>query len=83
MPQDMTQYQKQNAAEKIDGYFIPRPGELAVEALARARIECTFQLKMQLACVAELTPQDFFRLTNRLGLDLSVPLIDKAPASPA
>ena len=51
----MTQYEVTNAAERVEGYFIPRPGEPTEKAFARAQHEAVTNLKAAAAQTEALT----------------------------
>jgi len=55
----VNEYERQNAVEKIDGYFLPRPNEDAAAAFARAQVECLTHLRRQLAHVEAITLREF------------------------
>ncbi len=65
----LTQYEQQNAAEKIDGYYIPTPYEDAQHntrpAVERARAECIKALERQIEQISHLPVDKFFVLTGR------------------
>ena len=62
----MTKYQKDNAVEKIDGYFMPRANEGGVEgAFERAKAECILQLNIQLRNIQLITLTQFKEGTLR------------------
>lgn len=55
----MNEHERQNAVEKIDGYFFPRPNEGGAAAFERAQAECLMHLRRQLANVEAVTLQQF------------------------
>jgi hypothetical protein len=64
-------YVLENAASKIDGYFLPRESDLAQRhrrAFARAQAECVQHLQAQLAAVAGLSYEKFMAATKRQRL---------------
>jgi len=52
---DMNQYERANAAWKIEGYFVPRPLELHTQAFDRAKDELIKNLQRQMDCCKALT----------------------------
>lgn len=67
----MDQYQLANAAEKIDGYFLPRASDVKTPqraAFDRAQAECIQHLTAQLEAVTNLTFTQFMTATKRSKL---------------
>jgi hypothetical protein len=50
----MAQNQRQNAIHKIDGYYLPRPGESHPKAFDRAKQQTIEQLRSDLENVEEI-----------------------------
>lgn len=65
----LTRYEEQNAAEKIDGYYVPTPCEDAQHntqpAVERARAECVKALERKIEQIFRLSIDKFFALTGR------------------
>lgn len=65
----MNRYEKQNAANRIDGYYYPTIDEyntsLAFDAFLRAKKETIKHMKKALRDTEELTYEDFFLETGR------------------
>lgn len=65
----LTQYEEKNAAEKIDGYYMPTPFEdlqhNTLPAVERARAECIKALERQIEQISHLSVDKFFVLTGR------------------
>lgn len=61
---EMNVYELKNAADKIEGYLIPRPTDKDGEAFQRAKGECLTHLQRQIDCVKALT-RDRFRAAFR------------------
>ena len=51
----MSQYDIKNAAERVEGYFIPRPGESDEKAFERAKTETVANMKNALTQTESLT----------------------------
>jgi len=51
----MSQYDIKNAAERVEGYFILRPGECDEKAFERAKVETVINMKNALAQTEALT----------------------------
>jgi hypothetical protein len=63
---NMNQYERRNAADKVEGYYMPSArGEAPATVFGRAREECLTHLRRQLACVEALTHDEFAELTGR------------------
>lgn len=59
---DMNQYERQNAAWKVEGYFVPRPLEPMQDAFDRAKAELAKHLQRQLDCCNALTWEQYVSL---------------------
>jgi len=55
----MDRFQKENAIEKIDGYFFKRPNETDLGAFMRAKKETIDNMQRQLDAINEITLVDF------------------------
>jgi hypothetical protein len=55
----LSQYEVQNAAALIDGYFIPRPLEQTESAFERARAECLKHMRRTVECLEEMTVEKY------------------------
>lgn len=60
----MTQYEAQNAAMLIDGYFLPRPLEQTAPAFERAKAECLKHMRRSIECLEAMSIETF-RNTRR------------------
>lgn len=65
----MNRYEKQNAAERIDGYYLVLPHESAVGreevAFERAKAETLNKMRAAIKATEALTAADFFAITRR------------------
>ena len=55
----MNQYQIKHAAEKIEGYVVPRPGELTESAFGRAKEETIKAYESYIKAFKELSFEQF------------------------
>jgi hypothetical protein len=62
----LNRYEKENAAERIYGYYLPRPEEVAlgnqVRAFERAKAETLMNLRAVVAQTEALTAEQFFSI---------------------
>lgn len=62
----MNQYERQNAAQKIDGYYNPpRETDKITERFQKAKTECIAHLKNQLENVENMTVDDFIKFRRK------------------
>jgi hypothetical protein len=65
----MDRYEVENAAFRIDGYFLPKPHECGnqgeMNAFDRAKSECLYHLARGLVCTKALSVEQFFQATKR------------------
>lgn len=65
----MNRYEVENAAFRIEGYFLPKPHECGnqgeMNAFDRAKSECLYHLARALSCTKVLSPEQFFQATKR------------------
>ena len=55
----MTQYEQQNAAWKVDGYYQPTPSRNDAASFELAKAECLKHLHRQIECIQSLTLEQF------------------------
>lgn len=61
----MTQSERQNAIHKIDGYYLPRPGESNQKAFARAKQQTIEQLRSDLKDVEEIAADTLLKYKDK------------------
>lgn len=62
-------YEFENAVNRIEGYFLPKPHERGnqgeIDAFDRAKTECLFHLERALSCTRYLSLEQFFMAKKR------------------
>ncbi len=69
----MNRFDEKNAAEKIDGYYMPTPMENirgTLAAVERARAQCVRALRRQIECIEALPATKFYVLSGRKSVTL-------------
>lgn len=61
----MNRYEKQNAIEKITGYYLPRCDESAAQTFDRAKEEALKNMKISVENVNQIKIDDFFPNINK------------------
>jgi len=51
----MTQQEIENAMHRLDGYYLPRPGETVASAFLRAQQDLTHQLSRDMNCANSIS----------------------------
>lgn len=73
----LTRYDREWFAEKVEGYYLPRPNEAAEVAFARAQAELIAAMEARLAVARAGTLEDW-QPNNSPKLPHSAPLKDSA-----
>ena len=65
----MNRYEKENAAHRVDGYYLPSPHEEAlgnqIDAFERAKAEALKHMRAAIEQTEAITAADFFAITKR------------------